>query len=1114
MKNILILFLYIIISTSIAASDGNYKFQHITIDDGLSNNAVTALLQDSRGFLWIGTVGGLDRYDGINLHSYKTAGPKSNTISNNYINCLYEDSKGNIWIGTNSGGLNVFNWNTGIIEVFRQEADKQNALPDNNVRDIQDDKKGNVWILTVADGLVSCNPADRKFKRFTEDKKGIPLGVVSAFFIDKDGLFWIYSDSKGLLTYEPSDSEGFNNIKGPAGEMIPEVHSIIQDEYGKIWIGTENGIFLYNKKSKTINRLNYEKASRISSVNIVNSLYSDNKGNVWAGTVGGLVKFDVKELTAVIMQNNSSESYSLSNNNVSSMIVDRTGILWAGTNPGGLNKLYIQKKIFDHYSHQPGNPNSLNENTVRGIYEDKNGNIWVATIGGGINFLNTAKGTNKVIKNDPDNPASLSSDQPSCVYVDSKSRLWVGTWKGGLNLCENIYRKIDSGEKISFEIFRRDPNDSRSISDDIVQDIYEDKKGRIWVGTGAGIDLFDETRKTFYRMSDNPDPSKRLLDGRVQSGCILEDRQGNFWVGTWNGLNKIKFSSITSSEFRVEKVITYLKNEDNPNSISDNRIISLYQDKKGNIWAGVYDGGINMIESGYLESDSDSISFKIFTESEGLSNNIVYGLLGDSRDKIWAATNYGLSLLDPVTEKFRVYYQIHGLQSNQFFWGASNKGKSGKMYFGGINGFNVFHPDSLNEIESSNIPPVYIVDFKKFGKTFTFDRNICEIKEIELSYTDNFFSIEFAALDFVEPSKNQYAYKLDGFDKDWIYSGNRNLASYTNLPGGTYTFRVKGTNKDGIWNDTGATLVIKIIPPFWETLWFKILTVIALIGLVLLLIKLKTKSIENTKQMLEIEVEKRTRQLQEEIYEKTAIEENLRESQKKLVELNASKDKFFSIISHDLRSPFSALLGISGLLMDDFDSVDKSELQEFIQAIEKTSRGVYNLLENLLDWSKIQTGRMEYMPKEFSLSVMAEEVKNLLETSAKSKKINLVSNIDESLKVYADMNMINTVLRNLTANAIKFTPANGIIEIAASRRENGVEVSVADSGIGISENDIKKLFRIDTTVTTLGTEGERGTGLGLILCKELVAKNNGEIFVASTIGKGTTFTFILPEKNQ
>ena len=648
-----------------------------------------------------------------------------------------------------------------------------------------------------------------------------------AVYEDNDGDLWIGSDG-GLDLFDRANNR-FINHSSKNGLSSDVVLSIKQDKEGYLWIGTLFGLTRYDKKQKKFSKyinVDYPGANRI------NSILEDSEGVLWIGTGGGLFQLD--RSNGKFQRITHSNSSLLNNKNIISIYEDRSGLIWIGTAEDGAAKYDRERMKFVHFKHDPYT-NSLSHNTVRAIYQEDNGIVWIGTLGGGLNKLNLPKNKFTHYINNQTNPFSLSDNSVSAIYKDSEGFLWVGTWNGGLNRSRFPVNSLKNDE-LSFTRFRDGVSSYLSPSSYIVQAIFEDSRQNLWIGSGAGLNLFDKKNNRFISFRNDPSNPNSISSNLIQS-CILEDNQGNLWIGTWGGLNKLSASEIqkifnSTASVKFER---FIFTPENKFSISDNRVISALQDARGNLWFGTYGGGLNKLSSGIM--DSGSVKFKRFTTKDGLPSNIIYSIQSDNNGMIWLSTDNGLAMFDPEREIFRNFNESDGLQGNQFYWGAGFKGIDNTLFFGGTNGFNVFHPEELriNDL----VPEIVITDFTIFNKPVEVDAEnspltkvISETERIELPYSQNVFSFEFASLDFTSPEKNQYAYMMEGFDEDWIYSGNRRFVTYTNLNPGKYIFRVKGSNSDGIWNEKGAAITIEILPPLWQTWWFITLSILFIGGII------------------------------------------------------------------------------------------------------------------------------------------------------------------------------------------------------------------------------------------------------------------------------------------
>ncbi len=826
---------------NVYAAPNKLQFERLTVNQGLSQSGISCILQDTQGFMWFGTQDGLNKYDGYNFTVYKHDELDSYSLSDNWINSIYEDKFGTLWIGSDSGGLNKFERQTEEFTHYQHDPDNPNSLGANRVLSIYEDKSGSLWIGTDSGGLNKFERQTEQFTHYTHnthDPNSLGNNTVLSIFEDKLGIFWIGTNGGGLnkfdretgqfshYTYDPADSNSLSSTS---------VLTIYEDLSGSLWIGTnggglnkfdrETGQFIhYTHDPDNPNSLNHT---------TVSSIAEDRFGNLWLATTSwygnsygkGLDKFTPKTGQFTHYIHDPANPNSLSDNPVISVLRGNSEILWIGTSAGGINTLDQKDHKFTHYTHDPANPNSLSDNTVMSIYEDQSGMIWIGTDDGGLTKFERQTGKFTHYQHEPNNPNSLSSDNVWATYEDRNGTIWIGTFGSGLD-------KFDR-ETGQFTHYTHEANNPNSLSDNTVTSIYEDHLGTLWIGTlSGGLNKVDRETGKFTHYTSDPNNPNSLSDNNAF--LIYEDQSSTLWIATWGGLNK--FNRETGN------FIQYKHDPNNPNSLRYDRILSMNEYPAGTLWIGTYGGGLDKF-------DTVSETFTHYTEKDGLPNNTIAGILADDEGNLWLSTGKGLSKFNPQTETFRNYDVSDGLQGNEFDGvKAYLKSQTGEMFFGGLNGFNAFYPEQVKD--NPHIPPIVLTDFKKFNDSVKLDTAISETQEIKLSYKDNFFGFEFAALDYTNPSKNQYAYKLEGFDKDWIYSGNRRYASYTNLDGGTYPFRVKGSNNDGVWNEEGTSVKIIITPPPWKTWWAYTLYAVALVSAVLAYVKWKTRAQEKENALL------------------------------------------------------------------------------------------------------------------------------------------------------------------------------------------------------------------------------------------------------------------------
>jgi len=873
----------------------------LSVKDGLSQNTVQCIVQDARGFLWFGTQDGLNRYDGYRFTVYKNILATKNPLSDNFVTALFLDNQGRLWVGANSAGLNLYREETDNFTVFRKSVKYTSGLTGDNILSIAQDSGGRLWVGTNGGGLTSFimkNGKPGRFHNFRQRSIGLgnlPNNIVKSIYIDRSNRVWV-GCAKGKLAYYDQTHNQFHTYalmlknNQPAGL----IYAITEDTDGWFWVATEKGLCHFKIDGKNL-KAYYEwvKIPQITGSNFVLSIYKDKQNTIWLGTTAGLYFYNRKKHTFRLLNFSNRIFMHFAQIYVQTIYEDKNGILWIGTKTNGVFKLLKNKKKFKHLHHCVGKKNTLSSNLIRAIYQDSLNNIWIGTLSGGLNKYNPGNKRFTVFKHNEKQPNSLSASFISCIREDAAGRLWVGAWGGGLNLFVNSW--VTDPLKARFLHYRHNPQDPQSISDDHIQTIYDPvhaPKSYLWIGTEKGLDLFDTATGKFISFTRQNKKGWTLTDNRVQSNCIEEDLRGNLWVGTWNGLNKLIISgdddTETGKNYSVTKSLHFFRNPSDPNSLSSNRIISLYmdrnaqQDKREILWIGTYGGGLNRLE---MISDSlgkRRVVIKRFSENQGLANNIIYGLQGDKNGQLWLSTNSGLSRFDPREERFFNYGIADGLINRQYFWGATFQNKKGLLLFGGINGLDLFYPDSIKI--NNQLSPVYISDFQVFNKSipvgahnqfnYQFLReNILLTKRLRFPYKFNVFSFQFVALNFINPLKVQYAYKMEGFDKNWIYvNATQRFATYTNLDAGDYCFRVKATNEDGVWNEKGRSLYITITPPFWDTWLFRIIVAIIILSSIWFFIRFRLTAYRKRYDELNKINAQLTKEIDEHVKTKQALE--------------------------------------------------------------------------------------------------------------------------------------------------------------------------------------------------------------------------------------------------
>ncbi|MBN1149224.1 MAG: GAF domain-containing protein [Anaerolineales bacterium] len=831
------------------------RFERLSIEQGLSQSSVYSIYQDSAGFIWAGTQDGLNKFDGYRFTHFKPAPGDANSLSNNNVLAIYEDREGALWVGTNGGGLNRYDRKQDEFVRYQHDSRSPYSLSNNVVWSIYQDRLGELWVGT-AYGLNRYDWRNDRFIRYYGSQTGSgPLGnSVRAIFEDRQGALWFGTEDGGLsqLDRERRYFRHYQRDPGDPNSLGSNmVTSICDGQDGALWIGTEDsGLIRFDPASGHFDHyLNNPDDPGSLGGNSVQTVYRDRDGTLWVGTDGaGLNRFD--ELTGQFIRytNKLDDPHSLSDDWVRSIFEDQAGNLWVGTLGGGMNRLERASQPFTSYRPALDEDNSMAGDLVWALYEDRSGLLWVGTLGGGLNALDRRSGRWEHYQYDPADPHSLSNNTVRAILEDRQGRLWIGTEGGGLNRFDR--------ENGQFIHYRHDPKDSRSLSSDMVLTLYEDASGVLWVGTaGGGLNQADPASGHFTRYPPQGDSRFSLGNGNVRA--IYEDRQGVLWVGTdGGGLNCID---------RQRGRFTYYRFDPNdPASLSGDNIMSIYEDRSGVLWVGTFGEGLNKF-------DRQSGSFEHFTTLDGLPNDVIYGILEDEQGFLWLSTNKGLSRFDPLTETFHNYDTSDGLQCNEFNAGAYHKSSSGEMFFGGVQGFSSFYPAWMQE--NPYAPPVVLTSITQGGVALEPGRAVESVEAVTLRWPSNYFEFEFAALNFSRPEKNQYAYKLEKFDKGWNYVGTTRVGRYTNLPGGNYTLRVKGSNNDGVWNEQGVSLQVTVVPPVWATWWFRAAALLLLVLGLLAGYRLRLRSLEARSRQLEAQVQERTF----EIERRRQVAEGLRE---------------------------------------------------------------------------------------------------------------------------------------------------------------------------------------------------------------------------------------------
>ncbi len=1107
----------------------NIRFKHITSDNGLSQNTIEDIFKDSRGFVWFATRNGLNRYDGYSFKIYKAENSEQD-LSSNFVHSICEDLEGNLWIGTENG-LNIFDTKTNTFSALFHNPEDTNSISDNNISEVVCDKNGIIWAGTYTEGLIRIQKTTNAkyiFKRYkyTPNKStGILSNTIHTLFIDKENKLWIGTNNGiNKLSIGTNSFEPFRKITDETNPLSHNsVSSIFEDSSGYIWIGTWNGLNRMNKATGEIKYFLFDADNQSNISNsAINTIDEDIEGNLLIGTIDGLNMYIRKENSFCQFHVNSNSDNALSNELVSCIETDRFGNVWIGTHMGGVNHYNVYQKKFKHIVIEPLPKETNNNNVINSIYTDPK-TLWIGTAGAGLYCFDKETGKHTHFKNKPGDLQSINGDYVSVIKKDNKGNLWVGTWESGLNKV-HVQSKPYRFERIS------EKNGWNMMLNSSITSIHIDSSF-VLIGGEYGLDKLISERKNITPVANNQNWTNYISQVR----CILKDTQGFFWIGTRIGLYCFHESKLITG-LSDSDITCYRSNADHRNSLPYNFVETLCEDHNGNIWAGTFGHGICQIQ----RKSNEEVIFKSYNEKDGLSNNVIYSIQTDEKGDLWISTDYGLSKLDITTKKFSNYYVSDGLQSNQFFWGASTKGEDGTLYFGGTNGVCYFMPNEINDIDT--VTNVTITDFKLFNKSVNvgekehkasiLSTDISKASEVRLTYKEDAFSIEFSALTYFQPQKINYAYKLEGVDDEWIHvPSTKRFANYRNLDGGKYTFLVKASNSNGEWSRQPTKLEINIIPPFWDTLLFKIFGISLLAFFIAVYFRYRTRILIIQKQSLEELVKNRTNEiaLQKEQLtiqnkEITAQRNKLIYLNKKVQHVNQLKLRFFTNISHEFRTPLTLIAGpVKKLLTTNTES---DETKKSLLIIDRNVQRLKHLINQLLDFRKVETNKLDLKVSRGDLVSFIKEIFTSFEQLAQEKQINFTFTHEEiNDEQWFDHEKLENILFNLLSNAFKHTPANGEISISLKINSNSETadsiiqdstaiIKVADTGIGIPAEHIDNIFKRFYQIDTPENIKNRGSGIGLSLSKELVIAHHGEIHVKSEVGKGSVFTVNIPYQKE
>ncbi len=1089
-------FLYVLpfllaVSSGLAyAQHARIQFTHIGAEQGLSDESVTTILQDHLGFLWFGTTSGLNKYDGYTFTTY-SHGQVQSPLGKG-ISTIVEDRDGNLWLGTwATVGVSHFLRTTETFIHYQHQPDNPESLTSGEVTGILQDSSGTIWIATTG-GLNRFNPQTQTFSHFTHnpsDTNSLSSNSISAMQLGPNHTLWLATDNglnqfdiaTGLCRRYQHSPHDTNSI------LSNNIRTLFVSRSGALWVGYEHGFDCVMFKNGALFATHYNfKCQNVYGFHLplaVNVIYESHDEAIWLGTEShGLVRFSPTAKMTNFFMPEPSNPYSLSSATVMSIFQDRSRMMWVGVKSGALNKFNPTVARFTMLELPTRQPQ-----VIESAFMAADGSLWVGTVGGGL-YRRPPKSSSWIHYSKAALPhlRAPSSNMILSLYQDRKGKIWIGTWGSGLIEYDTLTQH--------FTTFRSEVAGKDSLRDNFITSICEDERHQLWLATWNGLKRFDPHTRRFISF---PHPKAlRASSSYRKVRLVKPGADGHLWVGfEEDGL--ARFDPNTGQFVDLDLLAL--------NGFTAKVIRALYETPSGVLWIGTYDGGLWRFD---LHASTDAVRLKHFTTAEGLPSNSVFGIVPDPYGNLWLATSNGLCCFNMQTYQARTYNSLDGLSPSTFGLGTYFRDDSGSMYFPTTNGVLCFQPDSLC---CTPLPvPIAITSIKVAGKSLPPTET-----QIALFPTDTFFSVEFAALSYRNPSKNRYAYRLEGFDKDWIYSGARPVAIYTNLDGGTYRLYVKAMTSEGIWGEAHPLLDVTVHPPFWKTWYFFVGVALLSLGGVYISYARRIQRINERNRDLELEVINRTEALA------SALNET--RHQKRLAEeANEFKTELLGIAAHDLKSPLQSIIGFASVLKEHSDA----DVARSATIIERAARNMVQLINELLQSTEVDLGDVRLNKQPCDVAVVAKLVVEQNQLLAQRKQQSLILDVTPDCMVYADVARLTEILDNLVNNAIKYSPLGKSITVSCQKSyshlqgksERSVQlprpsvlIAVKDEGQGLTEADMSQLFGKFQRLSARPTGGEYSTGLGLSIVKKLVELHDGKVWAESAgRGKGATFFVELP----
>ncbi|MCR6650856.1 MAG: ATP-binding protein [Cellvibrionaceae bacterium] len=1038
-------------------------FGHILPDQLESIGYMTAIVQDNVGFLWFGGANGLARYDGYNLVFYKHQEGVAGSLSNSYVNHLLVTRDGSLWVATQAG-LNRYDADTDSFVTYLHDSDSAYGTSVNDGRQLLEDRQGRMWLGTRG-GFHQFFRESGKFTRYFYDlfPKDGGDAMVWSLEEDRQGHIWIGNHTGGLSRFDPELNSFTHYRQDPADPHSishNDVRTLFIDSRDRLWVGTYGGgLNMLPPGEQKFQRYPFDSGLKND---VVWDVLEDREGNLWIGDGGALTVMDMETGQTNRFAYKEGDSRGLGNHLVNTLFEDRAGDLWLGFFPSGVDMVDRQASVFRNFTFSPNDPSSVGDGGILATYEDVRGNIWIGT-GYGLSLFDRATASFKTYRRDPLNPNSMGGETVLSIAGEADGRLWLGIWSAGLH-------RFDPATEM-FRQYLPVPGDPTSLLGREPWAVLVDRAGVLWVATEEGVNRYNRETDDFTHFV--PHPSQMDGDTALYTRALYEDSHGNLWVGSIRGLYLLDRKTGEFERFRHRP--------GSRNSISSDFVKAIFEDSRGYLWIGTHGGGLNRMEI-------TARRFHVYHTDQGLPDDVVTGIVEDDQRYLWVSTHKGIARFDPESGTFRAFDKSHGLVGNLFNRNTPSKTSRGELLFGSSKGLTLFKPEDLRD--NNYVPPVVITDFQIFNKPVPIGTSGSPLAKapgrvdtIHLNPDQSVFSFAYAALNYRSPEENQYAYRLEGFDKTWHYVGQKRTATYTNLDPGTYTFRVRGSNNERRWNEEGTQVRVIVAPPLWRSWGAYTAYALMLAGLLYLALHFQMK--------------------------KQAFEREHTLNQR-LQELDKLKDEFLANTSHELRTPLNGIIGLSESLLDGAAGPVPDAMKKYLEMIAYSGKRLANLVNDILDFSKLKNHTLQLHRRPVDVHECVQILLKMTEPLVGTKDLELINAVPETLpSVLADEGRLQQILYNLVGNAVKFTD-QGSVTVSAKHEYDQVVIDVVDTGIGIPPDQVSKIFESFEQVD--GTDNRRhgGTGLGLAITKRLVELHGGTIGVCSTPGVGSRFRVKFP----